>query len=164
MKIDVEASKKRLEQLLKLHQEQDITEASRKTRAIQIVELCTREEMDKILLFLNKDNRKIVAEIEDVVLFEDLSLLGPEEFKRLYDQFTPELIGLALRLASEKLKQKFLQEISPEVQQVVNSVLNGPPQKKIEVAAAITQIMNYVRSMQKQGLFTFFFEGKQVLR
>ena len=118
--------------------------------------------MNAIIKYLSKDNRNIAVDIEDIILFDDLIQLKQEEMKKLHSHFSSKLIGLALRVADKNLKEHFSKYASPKDQEVIEEILNGPPQKKVEAEAAVTQIMLYVRSLQEQGLFKFTINEKQV--
>lgn len=147
MKTDFTAIKKKILQLEKLYQY-----GPNKAEAIKIVGLCSRAEMDEILKQLNEHKRNIAADIEDILLFEDLRQLKRNEMGKIVNHFTPELIGLALRLAHEEVRKHFLDNMESDAREKVEAVLNGPPQQRSQVEAAITQIMIYVRELQQQGL------------
>lgn len=119
--------------------------------AVNILELLPREDVNSVLTLLKEDNKIIYYDIRELIVFDDLQRLASKDIEKLIKHFDSQFLGLALRLGSEQLKKSFLEKISEEEKEAIQSVLSGSPRKKSEVEAAMRQIVNYVRRMQEQG-------------
>ena len=148
MKEDFSIVEKKINQIKKIYKLHPDREA-----AINILEESTRSEIDEVLKYFSTKYPKIYVDInENIILFEDLVQLNQSIVKKICQKFSPELVGLALRLGNENLRKNFFQGISSDDLEAIESVINGPPQKQSSVEAAIGQILVYVRSLEKEGL------------
>ena len=120
--------------------------------ALSILEQSKRSEINKILDYFSTHVPQIYVDINDnIILFEDLVQLDQSGIKKICSKFPPPVIGLALRLGDDKLRQNFLQNVSSDDRKSIEVIMHGPPKKKKDVEAAIGQIMTHVRSLVKQG-------------
>ena len=148
MKEDFSIVEKKINQIKKIYK----LHPDRKA-AINILEESTRSEIDEVLKYFSDKDPKIYVDInENIILFEDLVQLNQSSVKKICQKFSPELVGLALRLGNENLRKNFFQGISSDDREAIETIINGPPKKQSSVEAAIGQILVYVRSLEKEGL------------
>ena len=148
MKKDSAIIEKKINQIKKIYKIHPDREA-----VINLLEQSERNEINEILKYFSTNNPRIYVDINDnIVLFEDLVQLNQNGVKKVCQKFSPEIIGLALRLGNDNLKQNFFLGISSDDRETIEEIINGPPQEQRNVQAAIGQILIFVRSLEKKGL------------
>ena len=127
-------------------------DSPRREEAVKMLELISRDCVNQIIEELKEDHKNIVLDIQQTIVFDDLIQLHKEAVKKLSAHLESRIIGLALRMGGDELRESLLNKLPGSVRDEVESILNGPPQKKVEVEAAVRKIMLRIKELQKKGL------------
>ncbi len=121
--------------------------------SIRLLEKCNRPTINEIKSRLAKINPSFFVTLsDDIIIFDDLVQLDRAGVDLILKRIDPEAIGLALRVGSPALQQTFLQSVAKDDAELIRGVLDGPPQKRGHVDAAIDKIMCVVRPLAKEGV------------
>lgn len=105
----------------------------------------SKAQRDLVLETIAKTDPKMAHNLkQNMVSFEDLVLLTPQMLQELFREINLKTLGLALRLADEKLKSHVLASMARLMKQEVEEVLNGPQRLKSDVEKAQTEILEVV--------------------
>ncbi len=107
---------------------------------------------DKVLETIAKKDPQMAQKLsKSMYVFEDLQYLTPGMVVDLLKAIGPKDIGLALRIASDPLKNVILSNAPRMLRQEIEEVLMGPPQLASKVEEAQEKIMEIVRKKIDKG-------------
>lgn len=107
----------------------------------------------ELLGALETDNPVLAGRLRATMFnFEDFSIVGNKDIRRLFDEVEAERLAVALRGASEKLKQHFFANMSPDAVAFVQKEMTtlGPVKLK-DVEAAQNEIIEQASKLAAAG-------------
>ena len=88
---------------------------------------------------------------QNLVTFDDLRYLTVAMMKRLLQEIELDVLGLALRGASQELTAHLLDMFSTNMKRDIEDALKGKPRPLSEVLEAQTKIMTVVNRLREKG-------------
>ncbi|MBT3586665.1 MAG: hypothetical protein HN509_17275 [Halobacteriovoraceae bacterium] len=98
-----------------------------------------------------------------MITLEDLRYLTVQMLSELLREIDLKDLGLALKIASQELKDHILSNISKGMQEEINDVLVGQPQPISKVNEATEKIMEIVRLKADKGELNFNKDGETLV-
>jgi flagellar motor switch protein FliG len=114
----------------------------------------TVSSLEKVLLeAIDKKSGEIATQVKNLMfVFEDLKLLDGKALQRLLREIDGKELALALKAASEELKQHIFGNMSERAASALKEELEFMgPVKVRDVEAAHTRIIEVMRSLEEQG-------------
>ena len=122
------------------------------------------ENRKKVIEHMRKQNSEMTENIlSELVIFEDLLYLTPSMIGDLLKEIKIDDLALALRAASNELKEHFLKNVSKGNASDIKEVLSGPPKPLAKVQEVTDNIMNTVKSMIDKGKLVIDKSGADTL-
>jgi flagellar motor switch protein FliG len=134
--------------------EKSATSAERKfKRVAELINLLGPAAEEKILKELSTDAPEMVKRIREMMFtFEDLLLLNDAGMRKVLMSIDTQVLAMALKTASEPLKQKIFSNLSRRATETVTEELELlGPKPRSQVKAAQQQIVEIVRKMGSSG-------------
>ena len=119
----------------------------------EILNLCDRNTEKSIMEGVESEDPDLVEEIRRLMfVFEDIRMLDDKSIQRLMKDIDNSEVALALKMASEELKDKFLSNVSTRGAEVIREdmELMGPVRVS-DVEAAQQRIVDIVRRLEDSG-------------
>lgn len=131
----------------------------------QILSNLSREVMQEILVNLEQQNPELAERVQQAMFtFEDLVKLDDRSLQRVLREVDMRELALALKGASEELKEKILRNMSQRAAQILREEMDymGPVRLR-DVTAAQRRIVDIVRKLEEAGEITIPRGGEEVL-
>ncbi|MGQ9727448.1 MAG: flagellar motor switch protein FliG [Candidatus Fervidibacter sp.] len=131
----------------------------------QILSNLSREVMQEILANLEQQNPELAERVQQVMFtFEDLVKLDDRSLQRVLREVDMRELALALKGASEELKEKIFRNMSQRAAQILREEMDymGPVRLR-DVTAAQRRIVDIVRKLEEAGEITIPRGGEEVL-
>ena len=119
----------------------------------EILNLCDRNTEKSIMEGVESEDPDLVEEIRRLMfVFEDIRMLDDKSIQRLMKDIDNSEVALALKMASDELKDKFLSNVSTRGAEVIREdmELMGPVRVS-DVEAAQQRIVDIVRRLEDSG-------------
>lgn len=131
----------------------------------QILSNLSREVMQEILANLERQNPELAERVQQAMFtFEDLVKLDDRSLQRVLREVDMRELALALKGASEELKEKIFRNMSQRAAQILREEMDymGPVRLR-DVTAAQRRIVDIVRKLEEAGEITIPRGGEEVL-
>lgn len=131
----------------------------------QILSNLSREVMQEILVNLEQQNPELAERVQQAMFtFEDLVKLDDRSLQRVLREVDMRELALALKGASEELKEKIFRNMSQRAAQILREEMDymGPVRLR-DVTAAQRRIVDIVRKLEEAGEITIPRGGEEVL-
>ncbi len=132
---------------------------------VQILSNLPREVMQEILANLEQQNPELAERVQQAMFtFEDLVKLDDRSLQRVLREVDMRELALALKGASEELKDKIFRNMSQRAAQILREEMDymGPVRLR-DVTAAQRRIVDIVRKLEEAGEVTIPRGGEEVL-
>lgn len=132
---------------------------------VQILSNLPREVMQGILADLEQQNPELAERVQQAMFtFEDLVKLDDRSLQRVLREIEMRELALALKGASEELKEKIFRNMSQRAAQILREEMDymGPVRLR-DVAAAQRRIVDIVRKLEEAGEISIPRGGEEVL-
>ncbi len=132
---------------------------------VQILSNLPREVMQEILSNLEQRNPELKERVQQTMFtFEDLVKLDDRSLQRVLREVDMRELALALKGASDELKEKILRNMSKRAAQILREEMDytGPVRLR-DVTAAQRRIVDIVRKLEEVGEITVPKSGEEVL-
>jgi flagellar motor switch protein FliG len=132
---------------------------------VQILSNLPREVMQEILANLEQQNPDLAERVQQAMFtFEDLVKLDDRSLQRVLREVDMRELALALKGASEELKDKIFRNMSQRAAQILREEMDymGPVRLR-DVTSAQRQIVDIVRKLEEAGEVTIPRGGEEVL-
>lgn len=112
-----------------------------------------RSTEKNILQTIEEDDPDLVDEIRDLMfVFEDIVLVNDKGVQEALKEVDTEELALALKTASEELKEKFFRNLSERAVNMIQEELEYMgPVRLSEVEAAQQQIIDTIQALEEEG-------------
>jgi flagellar motor switch protein FliG len=119
----------------------------------EILNLCDRNTEKSIMEGVESEDPDLVEEIRRLMfVFEDIRMLDDKSIQRLMKDIDNGEVSLALKMASEELKEKFLSNVSTRGAEVIREDMEFMgPVRVSDVEAAQQRIVDIVRRLEDAG-------------
>ena len=119
----------------------------------EILNLCDRNTEKSIMEGVESEDPGLVEEIRRLMfVFEDIRMLDDKSIQRLMKDIDNSEVALALKMASEELKDKFLSNVSTRGAEVIKEDMEFMgPVRVSDVEAAQQRIVDIVRRLEDSG-------------
>ncbi|MCP4837530.1 MAG: flagellar motor switch protein FliG [Phycisphaera sp.] len=119
----------------------------------EILNLCDRNTEKSIMEGVESEDPDLVEEIRRLMfVFEDIRMLDDKAIQRLMKDIDNGEVSLALKMASEELKEKFLSNVSTRGAEVIREDMEFMgPVRVSDVEAAQQRIVDIVRRLEDAG-------------
>ena len=119
----------------------------------EILNLCDRNTEKSIMEGVESEDPDLVEEIRRLMfVFEDIRMLDDKSIQRLMKDIDNSEVALALKMASEELKDKFLSNVSTRGAEVIKEDMEFMgPVRVSDVEAAQQRIVDIVRRLEDSG-------------
>lgn len=119
----------------------------------EILNLCDRNTEKSIMEGVESEDPDLVEEIRRLMfVFEDIKMLDDKSIQRLMKDIDNGEVALALKMASEELKDKFLSNVSTRGAEVIREDMEFMgPVRVSDVEAAQQRIVDIVRRLEDSG-------------
>lgn len=137
------------------------TQIGGRDAAARLLNLVSKESGDSILEIVDGRDAELAQQIRKRMLtFDDLSALDPKGFQSLLREVSSEDLVVALKTASETMRDKVFANISSRAADQLreDSDLLGP-MKLSDVEAVQERIVEAARSLEEQGALNLDFAG-----
>jgi len=111
----------------------------------------------------DKDPRMAEAIREGLVVMEDLQYLTVSMIQELLLEIKLSDLGLALRICSPELRDHITGNVSKNMREEINDVLNGKPQSVSKVYEATARIMQVVKDKMSKGQIVLKKDGQELV-
>lgn len=130
-----------------------VTEESKDQLVAEMLNVVGKSVRKKALDKLAKENPKRAKEIESLMfVFEDFLRVNTTAIRKIVMEVDNDTLTLALKNASNDLKEKFLSNLSKRAVAIVRETLdNLGPKPLSEVEAAQQELINTARALDEQG-------------
>jgi len=108
-----------------------------------------RENILKKIAITNPEMAETLR--RNMIVFEDLKLMTVKMLTEFLRDVQLDDIGLALRLASDELKDFFLNNVSTGMKDDLLEILNGPPKPKSQVLNSMDKVMSVALLKLERG-------------
>ncbi|MCS7263424.1 MAG: flagellar motor switch protein FliG [Armatimonadetes bacterium] len=132
---------------------------------VQIMSNLPREVMQEILDNLEQRNPELAERVQQAMFtFEDLVKLDDRSLQRILREVDMRELALALKGASEELKEKIFHNMSQRAAQILREEMDymGPVRLR-DVTAAQRRVVDIVRKLEEAGEITVPRGGEEVL-
>ncbi len=132
---------------------------------VQILINLPREVMQEILDNLEQQNPELAERVQQAMFtFEDLVKLDDRSLQRVLREVDMRELALALKGASEELKDKIFRNMSQRAAQILREEMDymGPVRLR-DVTAAQRRVVDIVRKLEEAGEITIPRGGEEVL-
>ncbi len=121
-----------------------------------LLNLTNREVTEEILSKIEQENPDLAEEIRDkMFVFEDIVMLDDRSVQTLLREVSNDILLLALKTASEEIKEKFFKNMSSRAAEMLKEDLETMgPVKVSEVENAQKEIVKIVRKLIQEGKIT----------
>jgi flagellar motor switch protein FliG len=119
----------------------------------EILNLCDRNTEKAIMEGVESEDPELVEEIRRLMfVFEDVKMIDDKAIQRLMKELDNSEVALALKMASEELKDKFLSNVSSRGAEVIREDMEFMgPVRVSDVEAAQQRIVDIVRRLEDSG-------------
>ena len=119
----------------------------------EILNLCDRNTEKSIMEGVEGEDPELVEEIRRLMfVFEDIRMVDDKAIQRLMKELDNGEVALALKMASEELKEKFLSNVSTRGAEVIREDMEFMgPVRVSDVEAAQQRIVDIVRRLEDSG-------------
>ncbi len=119
----------------------------------EILNLCDRNTEKSIMEGVESEDPELVEEIRRLMfVFEDIRMLDDKSIQRLMKDIDNGEVALALKMASDPLKDKFLSNVSTRGAEVITEDMEFMgPVRVSDVEAAQQRIVDIVRRLEDSG-------------
>ncbi|MBC03961.1 MAG: flagellar motor switch protein FliG [Phycisphaerae bacterium] len=119
----------------------------------EILNLCDRNTEKSIMEGVESEDPDLVEEIRRLMfVFEDIRMLDDKSIQRLMKDIDNSEVALALKMASDELKDKFLSNVSARGAEVIKEDMEFMgPVRVSDVEAAQQRIVDIVRRLEDSG-------------
>jgi len=122
------------------------------------------EAQQRILIEIAVNNPEMAEALRDgMVVMEDLQYLTEKMMQELLLDIDLADLGLALRICSIELREHILGNVSKNMRQEINDVLNGKPQAVTKVHEATARIMEVVKDKVTKGQLVLKDDGGELV-
>jgi flagellar motor switch protein FliG len=128
--------------------------------AAEILNRADRSTEKSILEKLEEEAPDLAVSIRrNMFVFEDLLLVDDKGIQNLLKELDTKLLAVALKVASDELKEKFFKNMSKRAAELLNDEMQYlGPVRLSEVENAQLQIVDKVRALEEQG--QLFIQGR----
>lgn len=130
-----------------------VQEDTRFKTMVGILQSIEREERIKLMDVLAEHDQELAARIDDSLYdFSDLMRIEDRSVQKLLSQLEQKVVALALKSASDEMKQKVFRNLSERVQKMLGEemeLLGVVPASRAEPARK--EIANVIRMQDKEG-------------
>lgn len=119
----------------------------------ELLNRCDRRTSDNILQALEDHDAELADNVRNLMfVFDDLVNVNDQGIRELLKEITNEDLTLALKTASEEVKQKILKNLSQRAAQMLleDMEVMGPVRLS-DVEAAQRNVLNVARKLEKEG-------------
>ena len=118
-----------------------------------ILNLVETADEKHILQSLEADNSDLAAEIKNMMfVFEDIILLDDRSIQRMLKEVETKDIAIALKAASEDVKNKIYTNVSERVSMMIKEEIEFMgPMRLLDVEAAQQRIVEAIRRLEEEG-------------
>ncbi|MFP4460072.1 MAG: flagellar motor switch protein FliG [Candidatus Zixiibacteriota bacterium] len=119
----------------------------------QILNLVDRRTEDTVMSGLEEKSLKLSQEIRKLMfVFEDIIMLTDRSIQRVLREIDTKLLSVALKLASDELKEKLLSNLSERAGEMVKEEMEfSGPTRVSDVEAAQQEILQTIRRLEETG-------------
>jgi flagellar motor switch protein FliG len=119
----------------------------------EILNHCDRRTGDNILQFLEEADGDLAEKVRKLMfVFEDLLNVNDQGIRELLKEIRNEELTMALKTATEDLKEKIFKNLSQRAAQMLQEDISMMgPARLSEVEAAQQSILNVARRLEKEG-------------
>ena len=119
----------------------------------EILNLCDRNTEKAIMEGVESEDPELVEEIRRLMLvFEDVKMIDDKAIQRIMKELDNKEVALALKMASEELKDKFLSNVSSRGADMIREDMEFMgPVRVSDVEAAQQRIVDIVRRLEDSG-------------
>ena len=119
----------------------------------EILNLCDRNTEKSIMEGVEGEDPELVEEIRRLMfVFEDIRMVDDKAIQRLMKELDNSEVALALKMASDELKEKFLSNVSTRGAEVIREDMEFMgPVRVSDVEAAQQRIVDIVRRLEDSG-------------
>jgi flagellar motor switch protein FliG len=130
-----------------------VSEEFKNKRVAEILNIVGKSVRKKALEHLEREEPEKAKEIESLMfVFEDFLMVDDTSIRKVIMEIDNDTLALALKTASEDLKNKFLKNLSKRAAAMVVETLEYlGPKPLSEVDAAQREIMQTAQSLDEQG-------------
>jgi len=130
-----------------------MSEESRNKRVAEILNIVGKDIRKRALEEIGKESADRAKEIENLMfVFEDFVTVDDRAIRKIVMEVDNDTMALALKTASEELRNKFLHNLSKRAAQMVLEALeNLGPKPLSEVEAAQHEILKVAHALDEQG-------------
>jgi flagellar motor switch protein FliG len=119
----------------------------------EILNLCDRNTEKAIMEGVESEDPELVEEIRRLMfVFEDVKMIDDKAIQRIMKELDNKEVALALKMASEELKDKFLSNVSSRGADMIREDMEFMgPVRVSDVEAAQQRIVDIVRRLEDSG-------------
>jgi flagellar motor switch protein FliG len=119
----------------------------------EILNLCDRNTEKAIMEGVESEDPELVEEIRRLMfVFEDVKMIDDKAIQRIMKELDNKEVALALKMASEELKDKFLSNVSSRGAEMIREDMEFMgPVRVSDVEAAQQRIVDIVRRLEDSG-------------
>lgn len=146
-----------IEQTLEGHFEQsaggDLSVSGGAKAMAEVLNLIDTTAEKNILQSLEAENPDLAAEIKNMMfVFDDITLLDDRSVQRLLKEVETKDLSLALKAASDEVKNKIFSNVSERVTTMIREEMEFMgPTRLSDVEAAQTRVVEAVRRLEEEG-------------
>jgi flagellar motor switch protein FliG len=146
-----------IEQTLEGHFEQsaggDLSVSGGAKAMAEVLNLIDTTAEKNILQSLEAENPDLAAEIKNMMfVFDDITLLDDRSVQRLLKEVETKDLSLALKAASDEVKNKIFSNVSERVTTMIREEMEFMgPTRLSDVEAAQTRVVDAVRRLEEEG-------------
>lgn len=131
----------------------------------EILNQCERSTEQSILENIEGQNERLAESIRELMLiFDDLEKIDDRGFQLILKEVTTEDLSLALKTASNALKEKVFKNMSQRAVQIMKDEMEARgPVKVSDVEAAQQHIVRIARKLDEEGKIIIAGRGKEEL-
>jgi flagellar motor switch protein FliG len=119
----------------------------------QILNLVDRKTEEQVMSGMEQRSQKMATEIRKLMfVFEDVILLNDRAIQRVLREVDSKVLSLALKLASEDLRGKLLNNLSTRASEMVREEMEFMgPTRLTDVETAQQEILQIIRRLEESG-------------
>ncbi len=120
---------------------------------IEMMRVMNQSDREKLLSNIMKDNPEFAALLKQQLhSFDDLVHLSPRELQTVLKEIKEEKLALALRGQKEEIVNSILAQVPARIGESIRDLLtSGPAQKKSDVEQAQAEIVEFAKSLDREG-------------
>jgi flagellar motor switch protein FliG len=128
--------------------------------ALKVLEGLSFDEQQRILEGIREKNPALASELESKLLtLEDLIYLTPHQCPEFIRDIDLRELGIALRLASEQVKDHIFKLITSSLQKDIEEGLNGKLMRESEAQVYVDRILSVIRAKISLGRMNLSKDG-----